>query len=258
MLHTIARGDGSRIVEPRRVVVRSETEWRAVWAAHAGPEAAEPPIDFTTTMIAAVFAGERPTPGYEIEILDSRREGTALGFVVVERQPPPGAIAAQMIVTPFHIAAVPRYGGDVRFVGPDESPRAAAAPRSRTPADDVAEPSTTGLDPTFAAALAYLAGPFSGVLILLAEKTNRYVTFHAWQAIIGLGGLAGLAILLLVFAFLTLFLSPIAFTILYRLAAAAGLAWIVAWMICLFKAFKGEAWKLPIAGERAERRSGLS
>lgn len=254
MLRTIVRGDGSRIVEPTRVIVGSEVEWRALWAAHAGPEAAEPPIDFTTSIVAAVFAGERPTPGYEIEILGTRREGTSLGLVVVERQPPPGTIAAQMIVTPFHIVALPRCDGDVCFVGRDDAPAAAAAPRVRTPADDVTESSTTGLDPTLAASLAYLAGPFSGVLILLAEKTNRYVTFHAWQAVIGLGGLAGLVVLLLVFAFLTLFLSPIVFTILYRLAAAAGLAWIVAWVICLFKALKGEAWKLPIAGERAERR----
>ena len=37
---TIARGDGSRIVEPRRLVVRNAGEWRALWALHAGPDAA--------------------------------------------------------------------------------------------------------------------------------------------------------------------------------------------------------------------------
>ena len=42
--------------------------------------------------------------------------------------------------------------------------------------------STTGLDPNFAAALAYLAGPFSGATILLAERKSEYVRFHAWQA----------------------------------------------------------------------------
>jgi uncharacterized membrane protein len=50
------------------------------------------------------------------------------------------------------------------------------------------ESSSTGLDPHVAAALAYLAGPFSGVLILLAERTSAYVRFHAWQSVIGLGG----------------------------------------------------------------------
>ena len=115
--------------------------------------------------------------------------------------------------------------------------------------------SGTGLDPQFAAALAYLAGPFSGMTILLAERTNRFVRFHAWQAIIGLGGLGLLATLLLLFAFLGLFLSPLAFTALYWLAGLTAVATLVAWGICLVKAFGGSVWKLPIAGNYAERRA---
>ncbi len=57
-----------------------------------------------------------------------------------------------------------------------------------------AEPSSTGLEPRTASALAYLAGPFSGALILFAESTNQDVRFHAWQSIVALGGL-GLAVL---------------------------------------------------------------
>jgi len=34
---------------------------------------------------------------------------------------------------------------------------------------DARAASSTGLEPQFAAALAYLAGPFSGIIILLAE-----------------------------------------------------------------------------------------
>ena len=63
------------------------------------------------------------------------------------------------------------------------------------------EPSSTGLDAHVAAALAYLAGPFSGVLILLAEQTNPYVRFHAWQSIVGLGGLGVFVVLLGMLAF---------------------------------------------------------
>lgn len=121
--------------------------------------------------------------------------------------------------------------------------------------EDVTAASGTGLEPQFAAALAYLAGPFSGATILVAERTNRFVRFHAWQAIIGLGGLGLLAILLLLFAFLGLFLSPLAFTALYWSAAIAALVTLIAWGICLVKAFGGSAWKLPFAGDYAERRA---
>lgn len=116
---------------------------------------------------------------------------------------------------------------------------------------DADRPSSTGLDPNFAAALSYLAGPFSGVLILLAERSNRYVRFHAYQAILGLGGVGLLAVLLLVMAFGALILSPSAFTILYWLAFATLLLWIVLWVVLLVQSFTGRAWRLPLVGRRA-------
>ncbi|HEX6973083.1 MAG TPA: hypothetical protein VF147_01715 [Vicinamibacterales bacterium] len=118
--------------------------------------------------------------------------------------------------------------------------------------------SSTGLDPHFAAALAYLAGPFSGVTILLAERTSQYVRFHAWQAIVGLGSLALLAVLLLGSAFLALFVSPFAFTLMYRLAAATAAVWLVLWMFCLFQAFTGREWRMPLVGNYAARKSLVS
>ena len=122
-------------------------------------------------------------------------------------------------------------------------------------ASDVGEESGTGLEPEFAGALAYLAGPFSGAIILLAERSNRFVRFHAWQAIIGLGGIALFGFLLLLFAFAGLFISPTAFTFFFRMAGVTLLAWLVVWALCLFKAFGGAAWKMPFAGDRAARRA---
>lgn len=120
---------------------------------------------------------------------------------------------------------------------------------------DARAASSTGLEPQFAAALAYLAGPLSGILILLAERTNRFVRFHAWQAIIALGGLGLLAVLSLLGAFLGLFVSPTVFTTLNMLAAVFGVLWIAAWAICLVKAFGGAVIRLPLAGNLAERRT---
>jgi uncharacterized membrane protein len=120
---------------------------------------------------------------------------------------------------------------------------------------DARAASGTGLDPPFAGALAYLAGPFSGVLVLLAERSNRYVRFHAWQAIIALGGLGLLAAGLLVSAFLGLFLSPTVFHTLRILAGMTAFAWLIVWGMCLAKAYGGSAWKLPFAGTLAEKRA---
>jgi uncharacterized membrane protein len=122
---------------------------------------------------------------------------------------------------------------------------------------DVKAASSTGLEPQFAGALAYLAGPFSGILILLAERTNRFVRFHAWQAIVGLGGLGVLIVAMLLSAFLGLFVSPALFRGFYIAAGAAAFVWLIAWIICVVKAFSGAAWKLPLVGRYAERRAAI-
>src|SRR5215203_4591642 len=91
---------------------------------------------------------------------------------------------------------------------------------------DARAASSTGLEPPMAAALAYLAGPFSALLILLAERSNRFVRFHAWQALIGLGGLGAIATLCLLAAFLGVFVSPSLFRTFYILSAVAAIGWL--------------------------------
>ncbi len=117
------------------------------------------------------------------------------------------------------------------------------------------ERSTTGLEVHVAAALAYLAGPFSGILVLLAESSSSYVRFHAWQSIVGLGGFGLIVALLLGVAFASVFVSATAFKILLVVSYAIWALWIVCWAMCLAKAFTGRRWKLPIAGTYAERLS---
>ena len=120
---------------------------------------------------------------------------------------------------------------------------------------DARAASSTGLEPEFAAALAYLAGPFSGVILLLAERTNRFVRFHAWQAVFGLGGLGLLSVVFLASAFLGLFVSPAMFTTLYVLAAVTAVVWLGVWVLCLVKSFGGSALRLPLVGRYAERKA---
>ena len=119
----------------------------------------------------------------------------------------------------------------------------------------ITEESTTGLTPRVAAVMAYLAGPFSGVLVLMAERTSSYVRFHAWQSIIGLGGLGLLVAVLLGVSFASVIVSATAFRTLLTLTWLIWVGWIVLWGVCVVKAFGGRRWKLPIAGAYAERFS---
>ena len=122
---------------------------------------------------------------------------------------------------------------------------------------DSSAPSSTGLTPQVAGALAYLAGPFSGALILATETSSRFVKFHAWQALIGLGTLLVLALTFLVLAFAFLVVSATAFWTMLWIAAITAVMWLVAWAWCLSQAYRGRVWRLPLLGPFAARRAGL-
>ena len=266
-LTTIARGDDSHVVDPRRATAGTEQEWLALWAAHAGPLAEAPAIDLTAVTVAAAFAGEKPSAGHTIDITDTAAdEGHArVTLAVEERGPGRGTIAAAIITSPFHIVTVPR-GLDVAWAsdglsavalakaegrGSEVGKNSAFSPDLQRPTSNLS--SSTGLEPRTASAMAYLAGPFSGALVLAAESTNQDVRFHAWQSIVGLGGLGLAVITSYILGFLAVFVSA---TVVSVMVAVATVIWIVlalVWVICLWKAWSGERWKLPLAGDYAER-----
>ncbi len=277
-LTTIARGDASRIADPRRVVVRTPEEWRMLWALHAGPDADAPVVDFTSTIVAAAFAGEKPSAGQTIEVADAIADPGGVRLVVEEHSPGPGMMAAQMLTSPFHIVGFRRIDGYVRWEGAGATAategalttdtRAAVEPRPSTSADGRVQPrasaieadarpaaaaTDTGMNPIAASVLAYLAGPISGALMLFAESSNTDVRFHAWQSIIALGGLGTALIASYVLAFAAIFVSATGVSLMVRVSTAIWVALLFVWMICLWKALSGERWKLPLAGDYAER-----
>jgi uncharacterized membrane protein len=271
LLTTIARGDGSHVTEPRRATAGTEQEWRALWATHAGPGAEAPAIDLSAVTVAAAFAGDKPSAGHSIEITAAEHEGHAGVTLAVEaRGPGPGMVAAAIVTSPFHIVAVPKgigvtwapeagdrgsgigdRGSGIGGRSSGKTLRSLPTPDPRSPTSDIA--SSTGLEPRTAAALAYLAGPFSGALILAAESANDDVRFHAWQSIVGLGGL-GLAVLIsYVLALFAVFVSAMVVTVMLSVAAVIWIVLALVWLICLWKAWSGGRWKLPLAGDYAER-----
>ncbi len=246
-LVTIARGDASRIVEPRRLIVRSADEWRALWALHAGPGPDPPAVDFAARVVAAAFAGQRPSSGHSIEIVQqASRDGAELA--TSERGPAPGMMAAQVLTFPFHIVTVPRTASDPRWA--DASGSAAATPRSSGTSKI---PSSTGLEPRTASLLAYLAGPFSGALILMAETSNDDVRFHAWQSIVALGGLGLLVALGYLTALASVFVSATALSVLVRVSTVLWIVLLIVWAFCLWKTYSDGRWRLPLIGDWAER-----
>jgi len=107
------------------------------------------------------------------------------------------------------------------------------------------EKTSTGLEANVAGLLCYVAGWISGLVFLLIEKENKFVRFHAMQSIIVFGVLSVASIVLGWIPFLNLVIVP--------LISVLGL---VLWIVLMIKAYQGEKYKLPWAGNLAEKQVG--
>jgi uncharacterized membrane protein len=105
--------------------------------------------------------------------------------------------------------------------------------------------SSTGLDDNIAATLAYLGGAISGIVLLVLEKQSRYVRFHAMQSTI--------TFLLALVVHLVLMGTPV---VGWVLVVPFIIAVAVLWLYLMFKAFRGQEYKLPYIGDWAERQLG--
>ena len=121
--------------------------------------------------------------------------------------------------------------------------------------------SSTGLDENIAALLAYVFGWISGLVFFLIEKDSKLVRFHAMQAILFNVCVIVLAIAIWIVTFvLILIASQLADIMGSLIGLVATLIWLVlsvgiliAWVLCLVRAYQGQYFKLPIIGNIAEK-----
>jgi hypothetical protein len=113
-VRSLDKGVRSEVSAPRQVTVRDAKEWAALWRAH-GSKKALPAVDFSREMVVGVFMGERPTAGFAVEIVGCREAGNGVTVQYREKVPDRDDITAQVIVSPYHLAAIPRRTGAVMF-----------------------------------------------------------------------------------------------------------------------------------------------
>jgi len=101
----------------------------------------------------------------------------------------------------------------------------------------------TGLEPNVAGLLCYVLGWVTGLVFLLMEKKDKFVRFHAIQSIIVFGTI------------------NLAYFIVFRIPYIWVIGWIfwafgfVLWIVLMLKAYAGNKYKLPIAGDIAAKNA---
>lgn len=119
--------------------------------------------------------------------------------------------------------------------------------------------SSTGLSVNAAGLLCYVAGWVTGIVFVVLEKKSTFVKFHAWQSIMVFG------VLTVAHLILSTILGAIAaatFPFSVGLAIFAnvmgwliGVAMFILWIILIIQAGTGKMWKVPGAGDWAEKQA---
>jgi len=102
---------------------------------------------------------------------------------------------------------------------------------------------STGLEENVASLLCYALAWVTGIIFVIVEQKNKVVRFHAMQSII---------------VFLSLSTIGSIMSALFGgiFGGMIGLLGFVLWVVLMVKAYQGGIYKLPIAGDFAEKWAG--
>ena len=107
--------------------------------------------------------------------------------------------------------------------------------------------SSTGLDENVAGLLCYVLGWLTGLVFLLIEKDSEFVKFHAMQSVVTFLGLTIISFVLRWIPYIGRVIAPI-----------IGIISMILWIVLMIKAYQGERWKVPIAGDFAEKNMHMA
>lgn len=132
-----------------------------------------------------------------------------------------------------------------RRIYEEEKARLEAAERlereKRTPEYET----STGLAPNVQGLLCYLGWWITGLIFFFVEKKNNWARFHAAQSIVFFGAVTVVSIILGSIPFVGPFFS----TVITIIGA-------IFWIVLMIKAYQGEHYMIPVAGEVAEKMVG--
>jgi uncharacterized membrane protein len=108
----------------------------------------------------------------------------------------------------------------------------------------------TGLEPNVAGLLCYVLGWISGIVFLVLEPKDKFVRFHAIQSIIVFGAINVASLILWGLTWI-----PFIWILFLIINYIVGVFALIMWIVLMVKAYQGTKFKVPVAGDIAERNA---
>ena len=107
-----------------------------------------------------------------------------------------------------------------------------------------------GMEQNVEGLLCYVRGFITGIVFFVMEKENKFIRFHAMQSIVVFGAI------FVVDIFLSIMNAFIGIHWIFSLLLGLiGLLTFILWLVLMLQAYQEKMFKLPVAGDIAEKNS---
>lgn len=103
----------ANLIPPQKIIFRDEKQWNDFWNKYGSSN--KPKIDFGRFIVLGIFLGEKPCPGYGVEITKVRKIKSKIIVEFIEYLPNPELGYPAVIVYPYDIIFFLRTEGNVIF-----------------------------------------------------------------------------------------------------------------------------------------------
>lgn len=114
----LSRGVQSGVAHRQFIVIRDAAAFANWWqraTARQLPAPPQPVVDFSRSMVLAVFLGQRRSGGYRIEVADIGRDAKGLTVHVRTLAPGAGCMTTQALTQPYEMVETAATPAPVRF-----------------------------------------------------------------------------------------------------------------------------------------------
>ena len=112
----ISEGSFSGINTKTEKVVDSQSQWTTLWDQHVSiqvPKPALPAVDFSSSVVVAIFAGDKPDSCYQLFLREVSEDGDDVNIRYEIVTSPPDTGCADVLTQPFTIFRIPRPEGTI-------------------------------------------------------------------------------------------------------------------------------------------------
>lgn len=115
----LLKGTYSGFKEPLQKVIQTKQEFDDLWKKHVSvlvPQPPAPDVDFETSVIVAIYYGEKNTSGFQILLKNVEAKGNDVVVHYRLTEPPPNSFTLQVLTQPFLLLRVEKPKGQVTLL----------------------------------------------------------------------------------------------------------------------------------------------